>query len=370
MYTNSLASIWTGKEFELRETKIYHSNSTVVRVLGSGLCGTDRHLMNLAAFNERSFGHEIFAEVVRVGDKLNSVGGQKITIGDKVIVTPGVPCMECAICTTYAGHEHMCNSRRSHGFAKYSANDFFPVGGFSHYMELVDDLWVVKVDDDLSFDEAMFAEPVAIAIKAIERGIGGAKQEFEFGPGVAMRVAVIGLGPIGCATTFVLKSLGAKVVGFDLNQWKSDLVSDIFKFDTFTVPLKANDAYDHLKNSLELDFDLIIDCTGSPRGLELAIKIAKRGGRIVEVGSFAPGTTCFINPADICKKELEVYGSALSPVFTYNKVLRLLRKFKQYDLKRLTTHHLSLHSMNNVFEIVNENRFLKIHVDTTSNIKG
>ncbi len=362
------ASIWTGKEFDLRETKIHYSNSTIVRVLGSGLCGTDRHLMDLPAFNERSFGHEIFGEIVRVGNNTNSVGGHEIKLNDKVIVTPGVPCMECAICTSYAGHEHMCNSRRSHGFAKYSNEAFFPIGGFSNYMELVDDLWVVKIEDDLTFDEAMFAEPVAIATKAVERGIGGSKQEFEFGPGVAMRAAVVGLGPIGCATTFVLKSLGAEIIGFDLNEWKSQLVGDIFKFKTVSIPEgKTEDIYSFLKSKLDLEFDLVIDCTGNPRGLELCIKIAKRGGRIVEVGAFAPGTKSFINPADICKKELEIYGSALSPVFTYNKVLRLLRKFKHYDLARLTTHHLSLSSMNDLFKIVDKNQFLKIHVNTTLN---
>jgi L-iditol 2-dehydrogenase len=275
--------------------------------------------------------------------------------------------MECVTCTTYAGHEHMCNSRKSHGFAKYSSTDYFPIGGFSNYMELVDGLWVVKVEDDFSFDEAMFAEPLAIATKAVERGLGATKQEFEFGPGVAMRAAIIGLGPIGCATAFVLKSLGAEIVGFDVNDWKSNLVGSVFDISSHAVPEKANEAYEHIKSKVEADFDLVIDCTGSPRGLELAIKLAKRGGRIVEVGSFAPGTKSFINPADICKKELEIYGSVLSPVFTYNKVLRLLRKFKQYDLKQLTTHELSLNSMNDLFDIVDQDRFIKIHVATQLN---
>lgn len=363
----SCTSVWTGKEFELRETKIHFQNSTIVKVLGSGLCGTDRHLMSLPAFNERSFGHEIFAEVLRVGDNINSVGGHKINVGDKVIVTPGVPCMECSNCTSYAGHEHMCNSRKSHGFAKYSNQSYFPIGGFSNYIELVSDLWVVKIDDVLSFDEAMFAEPLAIATKAVERGIGGTKQEFEFGPGVAMRAAIIGLGPIGCATTFVLKSVGAEVYGFEINDWKADLVSNIFNFKTLSIPENVNEAHAFLKEKTDPEFDLVIDCTGSPHGLELSVKLAKRGGRIVEVGAFAPGTKSFINPSDICKKELEIYGSVLSPVFTYTKVLRLLKKFKNYELARLTTHHLSLNSMNDLFDIVNKNKFIKIHVDTILN---
>ncbi len=361
------AAVWTGKTFELRETKIHYPDSSIVRVLGSGLCGTDRHLMELPAFNEHSFGHEIFAEIVRVGSCLSSVGGEFLNVGDKVVVTPGVPCMECTICTSYSGHEHMCNSRRSHGFSKYSKKDFFPIGGFSNYIELVDDLWVVKVNDDLTFHEAMFAEPLAIATKAVERGIGSSKQELECGAGVAMRVAVIGLGPIGCATTFVLKSLGAEVAGFDSNAWKSELVGEVFKVSTFSVSEDPNEAQEEIKAKMALDFNLVIDCTGSPRGLELGIKLAKRAGRIIEVGSFAPGTKSFVNPAEICKKELEIFGSALSPVFTYNKVLRLLKKFNQYDLSRLTTHHVSLTSMNEVFNIIDDNRFLKIHVNTQLN---
>lgn len=364
---NTYASVWTGNGFELRDTKIYYDNSTIVKVLGSGLCGTDRHLMKLPEFNERSLGHEIFAEIIRVGDNLSSVGGKEIYPGDKVIVTPGVPCMECGICTSYAGHENMCNSRKSHGFSKYSGKEYFPIGGFSNYIELVTDLWVVKVDDDLSFTEAMFAEPVAIAIKAVERGMGGAKQEVEFGAGVAMRAAVVGLGPIGCATTFVLKSLGADITGFDINPWKTDLVGKVFDFSTIVIPERLEQAHQEIGHKSDYEFDLVIDCTGSPRGLELCIKLAKKGGRIVEVGSFAPGTKSYINPADICKRELEIYGSLMSPVFTYNKTLRLLKKFKQYDLEKLTTHHIPLNSMDDIFDIVNEDKFIKVHIDPILN---
>lgn len=368
--TEMFASIWTGKEFELRETHVYHPDSTIVRMLGGGLCGTDRHLMGLPEFNERSFGHEMFAEVVRVGNRLNSVGGDTISVGDKVIVTPGVPCMECAICTTYAGHEHMCNHRKSHGFAKYNPRDYFPIGGFANYIELVDDLWVVKVDDDITFAEAMFAEPVAIAVKAVERGIGSAKQEFEFGAGVAMRVAVIGLGPIGCASLFVLKSVGAEILGLDVNAWKSAEVASIFSVDTLTVPADASMAHELIRARDPGEFDLVIDCSGSPRGFELAIKLAKKGGRIVEVGAFAPGTRSRVNPSDICKKELEIFGSALSPVFTYSKVMRMLRKFRNFDLNRLTTHHITLDSMSDIFDIVEQGRFIKVHVDPMLSKKG
>jgi hypothetical protein len=57
----------------------------------------------------------------------------------------------------------------------------------------------------------------------------------------------------------------------------------------------------------------------------------------------------------------------MSPVFTYNKTLRLLKKFKQYDLEKLTTHHIPLNSMDDIFDIVNEDKFIKVHIDPILN---
>jgi threonine dehydrogenase-like Zn-dependent dehydrogenase len=358
-----VTSIWDGKRFELRENRLYHKSSTIIRLLGSGMCGTDRHLMELSDSPERSLGHEIYGEIVRLGPNTHSIGGAILNVGDRIIATPGVPCLQCEYCTTFSGAEQLCNHRRSHGFSKFKSREFFPAGGFSNYIELVDHLWVYKLPDDVTLPEIMFADLVPIAAKAIERGIGGGRQDSQFGPGVAMRMGVIGLGPIGAAAVFIGKSIGASVTGIERSSWKAREVGDIFSIETRVVSEDAHQAHEQLTASNAVDYDLVIDCTGSPRGLELGVLAVRRGGRVVEVGSFAFGTRSRINPSIITKKEIEITGSLMAPPLAYNKVFRLLRRNRQYDLARLTTHHLHIDKMNDVLEVFENQNFIKVHIE-------
>lgn len=358
-----VTSIWDGRQFELRENRLHHPNSTVLKLLGSGMCGTDRHLMELPDSPERSLGHEIYGEIVRLGPNTHSIGGRPLKVGDRVIATPGVPCLKCEYCTTFSGAEQLCGHRRSHGFSKYKRGEFFPAGGFSNYIELVDQLWVYPLPDDVTLPEIMFADLVPISLKAIERGIGGGRQDSQFGPGVAMRLGVIGLGPIGAAAVFVGRSIGATVVGLDTSPWKASEIGQIFDIPTHVIPEDSRAAHEHLRALGEVDFDLVLDCTGSPRGFELGILAVRKGGRMVEVGSFAYGTRSLINPSVITRKEVEITGSLMAPPLAYNKVFRLLRKHRQYDLARLTTHHIALDRMNDVLEVFANQNYIKVHVE-------
>jgi threonine dehydrogenase-like Zn-dependent dehydrogenase len=358
-----VTSIWDGRKFELRENRLYNSNSTVLKLLGSGMCGTDRHLMELSDSPDRGLGHEIYGEIVRLGPNTHSIGGRPLKVGDKVIATPGVPCLKCEYCTTFSGAEQLCGHRRSHGFSKYKCNEFFPAGGFSNYIELVDQLWVYPLPDDITLSEIMFADLVPIALKAIERGIGGGRQEAQFGPGVAMRLGVIGLGPIGAAAVFIGKTIGATVTGMDISPWKAKEIGDIFGIQTHVIPENSNAAHEHLRSINAVDFDLVLDCTGSPRGLELGILASRKGGRLIEVGSFAYGTHSLINPSIITRKEVDIIGSLMAPPLAYNKVIRLLRANRQYDLGRLTTHHIPLNQMNDVLDVFASQNYIKIHIE-------
>ncbi|MEI8365162.1 MAG: zinc-binding dehydrogenase [Parachlamydiaceae bacterium] len=361
------AAIWNGKKFELRETTIYHpEESTIVKVTGAGFCGTDKHMLahaNLA--KEKSLGHEIFGEIVRIGKKTNSLNGAKLNIGDRVIVTPGVPCNSCHICLSYGNHDNLCNHRRAHGFSVYNSSNFFPIGGFSNYIELLDDLWVVRVPDDISTERAMFAEPLAIAVKAVERALSGTRCDRDFGPGVAMRAAVVGLGPIGCSIVYILKSLGAQVLGIDINQKKAEHVSRVFGIQTSVVPENSDEAYEMIRSSNKgSDFDVVIESAGYPKAFELCIHLARKGGKVVEVGHFVPGSLSEIDPAIICRKELDIVGAALAPAFSYSKVFRLLQQENSIDLESLVTHNFKLSNLNSILDLIQTNDYIKIHINT------
>ncbi len=358
-----ITSIWNGKRFELRENRLYRGNSTVLRILGSGMCGTDRHLMELPDSPERSLGHEIYGEILRLGPNTHSIGGAPLAVGDRVIATPGVPCLKCEYCTTFSASEQLCAHRQSHGFSKFKSGEFFPAGGFSNYIELVDQLWVYKPPQDVTMPEIMFADLLPIAVKATERGVGGGRQDSQFGPGVGMRMGIVGLGPIGAAAAFVGRCMGAAVTGIETSPWKAQQIGDIFGIETHVVPESSAQAREHLASKDAVDFDLVLDCTGSPRGLELAILAVRKGARVVEVGSFAYGTTSLINPSVITKNEIEITGSLMAPPHSYNKVFRLIRRNRHFDLARLTTHHIRLDRMDEVLDVFAHQNYIKVHIE-------
>ena len=178
-----------------------------------------------------------------------------------------------------------------------------------------------------------------------------------------MRLGVIGLGPIGAAAVFIGKTIGATVTGMDISPWKASEIGDIFGIQTHVIPENSNAAHEHLRSLNAIDFDLVLDCTGSPRGLELGILASRKGGRLVEVGSFAYGTNSLINPSIITRKEVDIIGSLMAPPLAYNKVIRLLRANRQYDLGRLTTHHIPLNQMNDVLDVFTNQNYIKIHIE-------
>src|SRR5438309_1213265 len=81
----------------------------LVRVKASGICGSDVMEWYRKPKAPLVLGHEIAAEVVRVGDSADSV-----KIGDRVFVSHHVPCGSCRYCL--AGHETVCETLRTTNF--------------------------------------------------------------------------------------------------------------------------------------------------------------------------------------------------------------------------------------------------------------
>src|SRR5206468_1661146 len=92
----------------------------LVKVRSSGICGSDVMEWYRKPKAPLVLGHEIAAEVVRVGDSADSV-----KIGDRVFVSHHVPCGSCRYCL--AGHETVCETLRT--------TNFDP-GGFAEFVRV------------------------------------------------------------------------------------------------------------------------------------------------------------------------------------------------------------------------------------------
>lgn len=348
--------LWQDQQFVPVTKTIEYGEKTVVRVISCGFCGTDSHTLKEADADGSSLGHEILAEIVHLGSNHRVVGGGQVSVGDRVILIPGKHCGECPHCTTHTAQGNLCQHRTAHGHGFYSADDFFVAGGFSSYIELMDDAWLFLVPEELPDDIAVLAEPLAICVRAVDRAISGIRPDRDLGAVVAGRAAVIGLGPIGYLITYVLQSLGFDVVGFEASPWRCDFAERNLGITAIHLPVEdAAQINQYISDRSPIqDFDVVFECGGTTSAFLAALIAVRKGGRIIELGNYIQHDTAEIDPSWICRKELELIGFNLANPFTYTKVFDLLKRNPLEPLGSMT-HPIQLSELNQVLELDHHN---------------
>src|SRR5271168_1772458 len=172
----------------------------LVKIHTCGICGTDLKKIHTGSHNApRVFGHEMAGTIVRVG-----AGDEGIAVGDRVMAYHHIPCGECYYCRkqTFAQCEVYKKVGCTAGFAPSG-------GGFAEYIRVMD--WIVKrglikIPDEIPFEQAAFIEPVNTCYKAIEL--------LNLQPDET--VLVIGQGSIGILLAALAQRTGATVLTSDL----------------------------------------------------------------------------------------------------------------------------------------------------------
>ena len=181
-------------------------NEVLIQVKRCGICGSDVHMNQayddgyiyypgLTAFPV-TLGHEFAGEIVEVGSQaISKRTGKLYEKGEPVTVEEMVWCGECKPCCD--GYPNHCERLQEIGFSID--------GAFAEYITVPAKLcWSLrKLErnyDDI-FKIGSLIEPTSVAFNAvIERG-GGIR------PGE--NVIILGAGPIGLASTKILKTAGA-----------------------------------------------------------------------------------------------------------------------------------------------------------------
>jgi L-idonate 5-dehydrogenase len=255
-----------------------------VSIAVGGICGSDLHYYHdggVGDFKLRepmTLGHEVVGRIARIG-----AGVTGLVEGQRVAVHPARPCGKCGFCA--AGRSNLCTDMRFLG----SAGRFPHVqGGFADRL-VVSAPQIVPMPDSLSFDRAVFAEPLAVGMHAVHRA-GDVKGQ---------RVLVTGAGPIGAAAILALVHAQAAEI----------VVTDIVD-ETLAVAKKlgATDIINVAENRDPLpEVDFVLEMSGSAPGVASSIGAVRRGGRVVLVGM--PGGPTPAPLFMVVSRELEVVGS-------------------------------------------------------------
>jgi threonine dehydrogenase-like Zn-dependent dehydrogenase len=216
----------------------------------------------------------------------------------------------------------------------------------------MDDAWLHKIPSSIPDDLATLAEPLAIAIRAVDRALSGNRPERDLGAALAMRAAIIGTGSLGFLIAYVLKTLGAEVVGVDLSERRCDAFTRLLGFPS--VQITSDDAKTIEARLAEAGvthpLDVVFECGGSIEAFVASLQAVRRGGRVIELGNYIQDGSAEIDPAWICRKEIEVVGAVYANPFNYEKVFDVIRIGGTESLKGAITRRLPLADVSQLFE--------------------
>jgi 2-desacetyl-2-hydroxyethyl bacteriochlorophyllide A dehydrogenase len=258
------------------------------KVKACGICGTDVHMINGVAPGGFPFipGHECAGEVVAIGSEV-----KKIKVGDRITVDPNVGCGNCEFCQS--GAIHLCKNQKPFGV--------FSNGGFAEFA-VIKETHAYKITDNMTYEEGAMVEPLACCLRGIQMG------KIKMGD----TVLVIGVGAIGNMILQLARATGATTIIAcdplaDRRQLALDMGAD-FAIDPINEKLP-----ERLKALLPEGPDVIIECAGKTKMVELAVKLVKRGGIVVAFGICPADEYAQISPYYLNDNEITLCGSYNNP---------------------------------------------------------
>jgi len=263
-----------------------------VRFGAGGICGSDLHYFfegRVGDFPVREpfvLGHEMAGEVVELGD-----GVEAVALGQRVAINPSLACEACRFCRM--GRQNHCENMRFLGSAALMPH---VQGAFQEFLTVREGQCFV-VPDEMSYNLAAFAEPLAVALHACSRA----------GDLMGQRVLVTGSGPIGVLVVMAARLAGAQSVTVtDLSDQPLKVASDAGAAETINVAREAErlEAYKAGKGT----FDVAFEVSGSHRALGDCVAATRAGGRVVQIGMMPPGDVG-VPVNRITAKEIELVGS-------------------------------------------------------------
>ena len=234
-----VAVYYNNKDVRIEESPIPEINDDelLVKVIASGICGTD--VMEWYRIKKAPvvLGHEISGIIEKAGKNVKD-----FKAGDRVFVSHHVPCMKCHYCLS--NHHTACETLHK--------TNFDP-GGFSEYIRIPKlnvEFGTFKLPENVSFDEGTFIEPIGTVVRA--QRLADVKEKGT--------LLVIGSGISGLMHIKVAKSKSVKkIIAVDINEYRLNAAK---RFGADAVINANGDVQLKLKQLNENRLtDLVIVCT-------------------------------------------------------------------------------------------------------------
>ncbi|MEE9557843.1 MAG: zinc-dependent dehydrogenase [Candidatus Brocadiales bacterium] len=299
----------------------------LVRVMASGVCGSD--VMEWYRIKKAPIilGHEITGEIAEVGE-----GVERYKKGDRVFVSHHVPCNTCHYCLN--GNHTACDMLHT--------TNFDP-GGFAEYLRVPQinvDRGVFTLPDEVSFEDGSFIEPLACVVRG--QRTAGLK------PGNS--VLVIGSGISGLLHIALARATGAgRIVATDLNEYRLKMAekfgADVVMSATEDVPARLAEINGGGRA------DLVIVCAGVLPAFEQALRSVDRGGTVLCFAPTEPGVKLPVPVNDFWRNSITVMPSYGAAPVDLAIAMELIRSGR-VPVNDMITHRLGLAEAGKGFKLV------------------
>ena len=312
------------------DPEITHDLDAVIRVDTVTICGTDLHILKgdvPEVTSGRILGHEAVGTVVETGRGVGS-----IHIGDRVLVSCITSCGRCRFCRE--GRYGQClggggwilghtidGTQAEYVRVPFAENSTYPVP-------------VGVTDDELLMLSDILPTGYEVGVRN-----GGVQ------PGDV--VVVIGAGPVGLAAIMGARLFSpSHIVAIDLadsrleaaKQFGADVVVSDGRQDPATVIASLTGG---------LGADVTIEAVGEPATFELAVRLARPGGRIANVGVHGQPATLHLE--DQWARDITI-TTGLVDTNSTPTLLRLLAG-RQIEAARFVTHHFALEEFAEAYDV-------------------
>ena len=239
-------------------------NDVLIKVLRTGICGTDVHIYKWDAWAQKTIpvpmvvGHEFVGEIVQVGSNVTDFFPGEIVSGEGHVV-----CGRCRNCL--AGRRHLCADTKGIGVNR--------PGAFAEYIAIpMTNVWHHRPGVDL--DVASIFDPFGNAVHtALSFNVLGED------------VLITGAGPIGIMAVAIAKHAGARyVVITDLNEYRLDLARGMGA--TVALNIATGKTLRDVQKELGMTegFDVGLEMSGSPAAFRDMVDSMCHGGKIAMLG--------------------------------------------------------------------------------------
>ncbi len=253
-----VAVYYSNDDVRIEERPVPRINDAeiLVKMMASGICGTDVMQWYRREKAPRVLGHEMAGEVVGTGSAVEGFGK-----GDRVFVSHHVPCYRCRYCN--AGNYTACKSLHT--------GNYDP-GGFSEYIRVPEEnvrFGTFLLPGEMAYEDAAMIEPLGCVVSG-QKDLGLKKGQ---------TVVIIGSGISGLLHLQVAKLKGATVVATDISKYRLDRASEFGADHVFNAADYSADALKAINDGMLAD--RVILCAGAKQAIEHAVSSIDRKGKIL-----------------------------------------------------------------------------------------